>query len=469
MFFLFLIYYAIISEKVPFSMPKSMIPTSFAQHFVSTGQIRLIGFTRQIKDLKKKLTVLVNSKFMKIDVINDNPDIHHTFRANVDSLNISFSNDNQLEEAISKHFADNPVHFAVYVVRSETPLPNLNTNIIASGKNWLAIRFYDQNTNLENQINSDSTAYQIAIQVLDIFSDIFNHQLYFEPRVSILNSHDSISIYQSGEFDSASIVKESVLGVAQLNISISKIDPKIFKVLCSICSDTNCALSWIKRLPEYSQAQETRSLPVFLMPPVCSFQYASNDVAFAPIMMENSLKSIIRKSLFGFETKPQSEPFFNIIAQRNMAVYPTQRLVELLKKPVEEISELSQFNSVVIPQKVVETLDERYTNFTKVLQHLTLDVIEKGNDVAKEHWEQLNDTAQMILEAWSVVSDDVKRKRMCVGNLLDLTKSRLFITRPTFYLILSIFASLMLFHYSFKHMNPKVVVNTLLTEPSTIL
>lgn len=248
------------SDVQSLSLPKSLLSSNFAPQFLSVGQIRLVGFdpTDKPEQLKKNLLVLLNNKFMTTDVIKDNPEIHHLFRANVEITSISFTHESELEQLIPKHFQANNAHFAVYVIKSNAKsfIYNPNSQIFAKGKNWIAIRYINQSKKMD-------PAYQIAINVLDVLSQIFNYQIQFQPRISIDFPHDSINVYQTCMSESESIIRNSVSDLCTLNISVTQVDPNIFNVLCSSCSDSKCALSWIKRLPEYYESVEKGNFPVF--------------------------------------------------------------------------------------------------------------------------------------------------------------------------------------------------------------
>ena len=490
--FIFFIRFCL-SDTQSLSLPKSLLLSNFAPQFMSVGKIRLVGFdsTDKPEQIKKNLMVLLNNKFMTTDIIKDNPEIHHLFRANVEVTDISYTHEAELEQKIPKHFQANNAHFAVYVIKSRAKsfIYNPNSQIFAKGQSWIAIKYINQSRKMD-------PAYQIAINVLDVLSRIFNYQIQFQPRISIDFPHDSINVYQTCSYDSESLIRNSVSDLCTLNITVTKIDPTIFNVLCSSCSDSNCALSWIRRLPEYSESIGKGSLPVFLMPPSCSFQHASKDVAFSPCGMEISLKSIIRKSLFGVETKPQSEPFFDILAQRNIAVYPLQTLMNIISRPVDEINDLlpsiglNERNYGI--EKIITRLSERYENFTNIQKQLTTDIISIKNNTpanddidnldnhshhhevgirnsitaAKDHFEQLRGIAQEIIEIWNLGTENyVIKKRQCVGNLRDLTNDPWFFTRPSFYFVLSIAATIVLTRYFLTYV-PKNLLDTLFPEPS---
>lgn len=492
---LFSFFYLCFSDVAPLSLPKSLIPSNFAPQFMSIGQIRLIGFKSQDdpEKIKKDLMILLNNKFMVTDIIKDNPDIHHLFRANVEIIDLAYNHESELEQLIPNHFQSNNAHFAVYVIKTQAKsyVYNPNSQIFGKGQNWIAIKYINQSGKMD-------PAYQIAINVLDVLSQIFNYQIQFQPRISILFPHDSINVYQTSTYDSESIIKKSVSDLCTLNITVTKVDPTIFNVLCSSCSDSKCALSWIRKLPEYIESTEKGILPVFLMPPSCSFQYASRDVAFAPCGMEIALKSIIRKVMFGVETKPQAEPFFDILAQRNIAVFPLQTLMDTLSHPVDEINDLlptisrnernSAFNGL---ERIILRLSERYENFTNIQKQLTIDILSlksattnndldnignhsHGNEIgirstitaAKEHFDQLRGIAQEIVEIWNLGTESyVVKKRQCVGNLRDLTNERWFLTRPSLYFVLSIATSIVLIRYFIAYV-PKNLLDTLFPEPS---
>lgn len=484
------------SDMESLSIPKSLLPSNFSPQFLSIGQIRLVGFDSQDKPelIKTNLLVLLNNKFMTTDVIKDNPEIHHFFRAKVEVTDITYTHETELENLIPKHFRANNAHFAVYVIKSQAKsyIYNPNSQVFAKGNGWIAIRYINQSRKMD-------PAYQIAINVLDVLSQVFNYQIQFQPRISINFPHDSINVYQTCSYESESIIKNSISDLCTLNVSVTPVDSSIFNVLCSSCSDSKCALSWIRRLPEYYESTEKGIFPIFLMPPSCSFQYASRDVAFSPCGMDIALKSIIRKSLFGVETKPQAEPFFEILAQRNIAVYPLQTLMNTISRPVEEINDLlpsigrNERNSAVIGlEKIITRLSERYENFTKIQKQLTTDIISfkedepSSNDndnlgnhshnheagirnsitAANEHYDQLRGIAQDIVEIWNLGTENyVIKKRHCVGNLRDLTNERWLLTRPSFYFIFSIVLTIVFTRYFITHV-PKNLLDTLFPEPS---
>jgi hypothetical protein len=426
-------------------------PTRFAATFETVVDVRLFGFDAMI--LKEALSSLLSKYIMRVDVVKGASPIYHSFSAKANFFTLP-TIVNDFDALIREHFSQNPTNFAVYVIRTNETVRKV-TNVVARGDRWIALRFSEAEKTQSNR----TTAYRIVSRVFDLFSDIFVRPIQFEPRISVTDNSDKIVIFQPrplNAFNSVSILKHSISDLADLTITAVEFDTDYLSVVCAVCADSLCAANWLRRLPEYSTARSVGALPLFLLPQSCTHQFAAKDIAFAPTKIQSSLEAVGRKALFGWEPNHAAEPFFVIMARRNMAVYPLWGLSRKLMEPVDEINELSQFNAV--PQKVVRSLDGLYGEFIEGQKEYSRKLLDEGVDAAQDEWEGLVNITDRIIEQWAAVSENVQRRRVCVGNLRDLTRHPLIFLRPSFYCLLSLLGSIAMWRIILKLVKPKDVV-----------
>jgi hypothetical protein len=152
-----------------------------------------------------------------------------------------------------------------------------------------------------------------------------------------------------------------------------------------------------------------------------------------------------------------------------MAIYPLQDLTETLTKPVDEIAELkAQFASGAVAPRLLQTLDELYGRFIAAQKKYMRGLLKGGVRQAEQHWKTLENITQLIVDRWSVVSENVQRKRVCVGNLKDLTAQPSVFFRPSFYCLISLVSSAMMWRVILKLARPREVIE-LWNEPQPLL
>lgn len=439
-----------------FSLPPSMSPGEFSTQFDTTGEVRLIGFNKEM--LTVTLSTLLNN-FLRTDVVHGPPDVHHTFRASVANVDISHK-ESDIINKIKEHFEKNQMPFAFYIVNSNSP-----SNILGSGNNWIAIP-------ISPTEEEETTAYKIASKILDYSKIIFDYQIDEPPRLSLTKLSDKIIVYYPkdipDEYKISDTIKESVHDLVQLNIEEVEFDSDILNVLCQVCETIECSTSWLKKLKEFDDAKLSDSLPVFLLPSNCPLRYGDSEIAFAPYANSMNLQVAIRQSLFGFNPHPQSLPFFELFAHRNLAVEPLRKLVANITKPIDELRELNQYGSGQISQKMLNEMENDYSNFTDIQWSLTNNIMKHKIDDLIELYYKMCFISQTINDRWSLVSENVQRKRVCVGNMVDLTKKTPIFLHPTFYAVTSIIASFIMILYVFRVMKPDQIVSVL-ANPSPLL
>lgn len=488
---LFLFLSIVKSDSLFPSLPNNLSQSNLSPQFISIGQIRLIGLDSgdDLPKLKSDLLLLLYSRFIKMDVIGNDPNIHHQLKANIEILNFTYRDESELENLIPLHFKTNPAHFAIYVIKTKKHFNHYssNSNIFSKGTNWLAIKFCNDNRKLD-------IAFQIASHVHIVLSSIFRNPLQVEPKISIANPHISMNVFVPYDYDPQPIIRSAVSDLCTVNLTIYQIDPTILTALCYSTRNPESIANHLKSLPEYLLSEHGGDFPLFILPPKCTNYYASNELAFAIYGMESGLKSVVRKSLFGFENLPQTESFFEIMAQRNMAVFPLKHLVDDISKPIEDINEIllsngNDENSRTYSrlQKEIDILTPYYKNYTLLQKELASDILDVPIDsegqefdqshnhttmrglrstiaAATEHYQELQKIANNITQEWLLLSEEIVRKRQCVGNLRDLAGNRSVFTRPTFYFALSILVTSLFLAYSSKNI-PKNLLEKLFPDP----
>jgi hypothetical protein len=253
-------------------------------------------------------------------------------------------------------------------------------------------------------------------------------------------------------------LQRSLSRLVDVDVSAVELDTDYLSVLCSVCADGSTAARWLRRLPEFAKAQESNALPIFLLPQSCAHQFARSDIAFAPTKIQSSLEAVARKALFGWEPSPASEPFFEIIARRNIAIDPMLALLSRLRVPLRELEDLRQFDTEVLSEAMIQSLDAAYGDFIDRQNKYLKKLLDDGVEATKGELTELENLTDLIVAQWSMVSENVQTRRVCVGNLRDLTYHPIIFMRPSFYCLLSIVGSLVMWKVILRLMKPKEVL-----------
>lgn len=413
-------------------------------NFDTTVVIRLVGFHE--KSLRPTLETILQRNMLRTSVLPDSENVHHTFSATVEFY------DSQLE--FREHFEKKPAQFVVYIVKCDGI-----SRLIDRGNGWVAIAFGTNDVSKSDE----TTAYRIISKVFNLIKGDLARPIATNHRLTVTNRSDSVIIYQPPpveSFEASHILIRSLnMKREDLTVKVKETDTSPFALVCSLCETAECTAQWIRKSPEYKEAHRQNALPIFLLPHTCSQQYGSIDLAFAPTNTQKALQAVAWKSLYGWEPNPVSEPFVEAMTRRNMAAYPLSELIEKLKKPLEEITELKQIGSDLINDRVIDQLDTLYTRFSDVQKRFTRKLLvsrfwgEVSND-----WDQLVNSTQEIVDTWNMMSENVQRRRVCVGNLRDLTEKLPVYTRPSVYCAVSLAAAAIMARYVAVHGKRKEVV-----------
>jgi hypothetical protein len=426
-------------------------------NFETVVQVRLFGFSSS--PLQSALAKLLRNYFMRTNIIKTPKykgiPAHHSFSATAEFFDLSNSTAD-IESLVRTHFDQSPTGFAVYVIRSQDSLRR-PSNVVARGDRWIAFRFSEA----EKGSTDQTTAYRILSRIADLLDDVFIPPLIHMPRLSVKNNSAKIVVYQPpplNAFNAVSILKQTLGHLANLIVSAVELDPDSISLICSVCADGLCTVSWLQRLPEVTNAWASQSLPIFLLPPPCAHQFADNAIALAPTKVQSALEAVARQALFGWEPSPASEPFFEIIARRNMAVAPLGALLHRLSALLRELEELRQFDAVVLPEKLIQSLNTAYGDFIARRDRYLRRLLDEGVEATLEEFAELENMTDAIVEQWALVSENVQTRRVCVGNLRDITYHPLIFMRPSFYCLLSVLGSLVMWKIILTLMRPKDVL-----------
>jgi hypothetical protein len=446
-------------ESDSITLGPNLDPSQFAPNFETVVDVRLFGFTSAI--LQASISSLLQNYLMRVDVTKpekkSQTNVHHSFSARSAFFDLPANFSRDIASHIREHVASHPTTFAVYVIQSHNSARK-GSNVVARGNSWIAFRFYDSESGPTDQL----TASRIISRVFNIFNDVFVHPVRSVPRISVLNNSASVVVFQPpplNAFNSIQVVRRSVASLASLVARAEEFDTDYVSVICAVCENGPCAADWLRRLPEYTATVARDALPIFLLPQSCPHQYAANDIAFAPTNSQIALEAVTRKALFAWEPGATAEPFFEIMARRNMAIYPLQDLTETLTKPVDEIAELkAQFASGAVAPRLLQTLDELYGMFIAAQKKYMRGLLKGGVRQVEQHWKTLENITQLIVDRWSVVSENVQRKRVCVGNLKDLTAHPSIFFRPSFYCVISLVSSALMWRVILKLARPREII-----------
>jgi len=438
-------------------MSRSLTLGMLTTHFETKGVIRLMGpnASNYVSDLQ----TLLFTKFLRLNVVKGDIECHHSFNADVSFVDVQVSKDSNISLIIKEHFNKNPTQMAIYVVI--TPTCELrSTRIVASGTGWVAVRFCEE---------EPKDAFTIAESVSDAVSHVFNRPLLFRPRVSIRDRNVKIALFSAkNDTKSKGIIESSMRNGISVNVTVFPYDLKAFNMLCSFCEDVQCVSSWIRNVPQFFESIKSGFLPVFILSDECpnDFVYGDQFLTIAPIDNEQGLTKAIRGSLYGTDTIADLDPFIEILANRNMAVYPLVDIVSSLSSILQEILEYYRLGVDFSDQRGLNRIDEMYSNFTSKQREFTA-LIMDGKTISNEYNELIEISAQ-IHELWWSMNDKVKKKRMCVGNMIDISQNPSIFTRPSFYFAIALVAGSAMVAYVFTRMRPKQVFR-IIQSPSPLL
>ena len=133
---------------------------------------------------------------------------------------------------------------------------------------------------------------------------------------------------------------------------------------------------------------------------------------------------------------------------------------------MDEITEFINIGFDFTNQQTLNIIDDLFSEFEGIQGEITQMLLENQN--INLQLNQLKNITFNINETWSLITEKVKKKRQCVGNLIDVTSNPLFITRPIFYCIISLFFGTLMLYYSFKRMRPQTVLK-IINNPSPLL
>jgi hypothetical protein len=425
-------------------------------HFETVVHIRLFGFSSSA--LQNALTAVLGRDFMRANVTAYDALLlaspHHSFSATAQFLDLPNTSADP-EALVRAHFNENPTTVAVYVVRSEDPV-RVGPPAFARGPNWMAIRFCDSEKGLTDQ----ATAYRILSRISDLLHSSV-HPLWFKPRVSVRNNSAKIIVYQPpplNAFNVVSILKRSIGKLADVEISAVEFDTDCVLVICSLCPGVWCIATWLQRLPEFARAEESNAIAIFLLRERFTYDFGYFGLGVAPTNSQRSLEAVAWAALFGWNINAASESFSEIIARRNMAIGPILELTDQLRAPLLELEELRQFSAEVLSEKLIQRLDAAYGEFITLRNRYLKRVLEEGIEETQAEFRELENLTGAIVEQWALVSENVQMKRVCVGNLRDLTYHPFIFMRPSFYCLLSVIGSLVMWRIILTLMKPKEVL-----------
>jgi hypothetical protein len=424
--------------------------------FKTVFPIRLFGFDKP--DLRAAIHALLQNYVLRVDITN--PGVaSHSFSATAEFRSLP-PNSSEIGPAIRDDFSRNSTQFGVYVIQCHDSPKKLNS-FFARGSHWIALNFYD----LEHGATDQITSFRIISRVFDAIKDVVVRPLPFRPRISILNRTDSIVVFQPAPliaFNSAKILRQAAGSLADLTVKTVEFGTDALGTMCSFCTDSSCAAKWLRRLPEYANTRAENSLPIFLLPQSCPHQYASNDIAFAPTTIQTALEAVSRKALFGWESGGVAEPLFEIVALRNLAVFPLANLAGSFSP-----SDLRDVFEFFAPD-MWNTWMNIIQNFTSAQARFSATLMSAGIDEAMANWRELQDLAAQATEFWATTTETMQRRRVCVGNLRDLTSHPIVIFRPSFYCSVSLILSGLMWYNILKLLKPRQVLD-FLEHPQPLL
>lgn len=452
----------IIASKEPLAVSKSFIPSKVLPHFHTRASIRLLGFEK--KYAERLNYVLSKGDFSQIDIVNGAPEVHHLFSAEAKDLSIEITDKSNITKVVEEHFKKDTAQVAIYLIFS-TECTARNSPLIGSGKGWIAIRF------CKRYITGDDVqdVYIITDLINDILIEVLHHKLESEPHVSITDSDVDTILIDSEENIFANKTQKAIDSLKLASFTVTPIDykPELFEPICQMCEDAVCAAYWLSRMSIFHASKSMNSLPIFIIPSKCpaSFFYGDRDLVLARDGDLLGLAAGLMHSLFGVDIFDDSQPFQNILIQRNKAVYPLRKLSQRVINVIENVTDLLHLELDFTSQTTLNHLDSLVDEFSTGIHSFGEHFLD---DDALDRFKLLENLTAAIETTWQQASGQVKSRRICAANSKDMSEPPSMLTRPIFYMIVALVATIALLTYAFTVMQPRKVVS-IISNPSPLL
>ena len=455
------------SQNLPLALSRSFSPVSVQTEFSSRANVFLVGFSKEISEPLSLLLQSTVHSLYKTNVVNTVPEVHHAFTASVEHLNIEINDDANPELIIKSHFSKANTKLAIYCILTKNFTDSRKSKILLEEDDFIAIMFNKKALNADAQKN----AYLVADVITQKLSDIFNFPLSSMPLANF--THPTINIFLVAKNESTAKKYQKIIEDSTKDF----ITPGIFPVsydsgidlVCGFCEDSECVANWLMRSPEYyASVIIGNQLAVFVLPKKCppSFRYGDDKIAFAPESDRDGVKDAVKSSLLGIRPLRYVNSFENIMVRRNLVVMPLLTLVKNITTVIEGVREIHNLGLEYTDQDTLNILDKYVSDFKDKQEQITADALD-GLDINQTYGElqKIVDDAWFV---WSRISENVRMKRICVVNHIDISKDPFFLKRPSVLAAISVVTSIILLAYTFSRMRAKTVV-TIISQPSPLL
>jgi len=331
--------------------------------------------------------------------------------------------------------------FTLFIVQTDKCIKT-SYHIMDSSDGWVKMGFCDS----EFPSFEPPFSYIISKTIYDFLHVSLFYPMKAIPRMSFEKLNDTLVILSSNTYNISDSLANFNMNIGNVVMYQHLVERESLSIICQTCNSLECALKLLKMLNEYKEHKKD-SLPVFILPDDCPYQYSSSDIVICPNENELSLVSSLRKEIFGFDSPPLYNSFFPMISKRNIVYQSINRMVSNIKTIYDEISEVILHDKNEIDVSISQNIKALILEFVFEKNSFVSSCLNNNNDIDNIDFRSMKNISESIESLWNNNKPLITRIRNCSQ------KQRFFFSSiPFIMFVLSLVMSSFLFFYVYRYM-----------------